>query len=137
MRMHSWLTSLYRRLSSPTIRIGVRRPRGRSLADTAIVERLEPRQLLSAGAAAVGFETRVNTFTTGDQTAPAVAMDAAGDYVAVWQSYGQDGSIFGIYARRYSGAAALATSGSKITSAGSSSAALITCAIALITCAIA
>lgn len=34
MRMRSWLTSLYRRLSSPTIRTGVRRPQRRSLADT-------------------------------------------------------------------------------------------------------
>lgn len=43
----------------------------------------------------------VNTFTVGSQSSPAVAMDAAGDFVAVWQSARQDGSGAGIYARRY------------------------------------
>lgn len=43
----------------------------------------------------------VNTFTVGSQSTPAVAMDAAGNFVAVWQSSRQDGSGTGIYARRY------------------------------------
>ncbi len=81
MRLNSWLTNLYRRLSRPT---NVRRHRGGFEAATAIVERLEPRQLMSA--AAVGFETRDNSFTPGPQYLPAVAMDATGDYVAVWTS---------------------------------------------------
>lgn len=50
---------------------------------------------------AVGSETLVNTFTTGEQTAPVVAMDSAGDYVVAWASAGQDGSGFGIFAQRY------------------------------------
>ena len=37
---------------------------------------------------------------------PKVAMDLAGDFVVTWQSYGQDGSGYGIYARRYNAAAA-------------------------------
>jgi hypothetical protein len=46
-------------------------------------------------------EQVVNTYTTSDQTRPAVAMDAAGNAVIAYESYGQDGSENGIYARRY------------------------------------
>ena len=106
MRRHSWLKNLYRKLANPKIRIDARRLRRVSNAESVIVERLEPRRLLSAGAAAVGFETRVNTFTPNTQLAPAIAMDAAGDYVAVWQSNTQDGSNYGIYAQRYNAAGA-------------------------------
>ncbi len=38
--------------------------------------------------APVGGEIQVNTFTTGPQWAPALAMDADGDFVVVWTSYG-------------------------------------------------
>ena len=48
-----------------------------------------------------GFEFRVNQFTTGQQAFSKVAMDAAGDFVIVWSSDGQDGSDTGVYARRY------------------------------------
>src|SRR5262249_25972830 len=37
---------------------------------------------------------------------PAVAMDGTGDYVVAWESYNQDGSRFGVYARRYNSAGA-------------------------------
>jgi hypothetical protein len=43
----------------------------------------------------------VNVTTAGSQSAPAVAMDQAGNFVVVWQSALQDGSGTGIYARRY------------------------------------
>ena len=36
-------------------------------------------------------------YTTGMQNSPAVAMDAAGDFVVTWQSNLQDGSSYGIY----------------------------------------
>ncbi len=49
----------------------------------------------------LGAELRVNTFTTGDQQAPAVAMDAAGAFVIAWQSFAQDGDSDGIFAQRY------------------------------------
>ncbi|HEY9844221.1 MAG TPA: fibronectin type III domain-containing protein [Candidatus Obscuribacterales bacterium] len=55
----------------------------------------------SAGETAGGSEFRINSYTTGDQGNPAVAMDAAGDFVAVWQSYGEDGSGYGIFGRRF------------------------------------
>ncbi len=50
----------------------------------------------------VGGEFLVNVTTTGDQTAPAVAMDGQGDMQVSWTSAGQDGSGTAIYARRYS-----------------------------------
>jgi hypothetical protein len=57
----------------------------------------------SAGIAVTG-EFRVNQFTTGQQQEPSVSLDADGDFVVAWESYGQDGSRFGAYARRYSAA---------------------------------
>jgi hypothetical protein len=51
-----------------------------------------------------GSEFRVNTYTTNNQRNPAVAMDINGDFVVAWQSSGQDGSDFGIYAQRYNSA---------------------------------
>lgn len=58
-------------------------------------------QQYTAAGAADGGETHVNTFTTGNQTLPAVALDANGDSVVVWQSAGQDGSSTGVYGQRF------------------------------------
>lgn len=44
----------------------------------------------------------VNSYTTGDQLAPSVAMDSGGNAVIAWQSEGQDGDGFGIYSKKYS-----------------------------------
>jgi hypothetical protein len=52
-----------------------------------------------------GSEFRVHSETSGAQVLPAVALDAAGDVVAAWHSYGQDGSGTGVYARRFRAAA--------------------------------
>lgn len=49
---------------------------------------------------------QVNVTTTGDQQSPSVAMDAAGNFVVVWDSGGQDGSLSGIFGRRFSAAGA-------------------------------
>jgi hypothetical protein len=52
-----------------------------------------------------GGEFRVNTHTTGYQLNPAVAMDADGDFVIVWESGGQEGpNNYGVFARRYNAA---------------------------------
>ena len=51
-------------------------------------------------------EFRINTYTTYIQRNPSVAMDSDGDFVVAWQSHGQDGSNYGIYARRYNSAGA-------------------------------
>ncbi len=57
-------------------------------------------QRFAYDATKLGPEFQVNTFTTGDQSAPAVAADATGDYVVAWHSDGQDGDGYGIYAQR-------------------------------------
>ena len=49
----------------------------------------------------IGPEFRVNTYTPGSQYVSSVAVDAAGDFVIVWQSDGQDGSDYGIFGQRY------------------------------------
>jgi hypothetical protein len=53
---------------------------------------------------AVGPESVVNTFITGNQTNSAVSMDADGDFVVVWTSAPQplqDNSLEGVYSQRY------------------------------------
>jgi hypothetical protein len=49
----------------------------------------------------VGGEFRVNSYTTGSQARPWVALDAGGNFVVVWQSYGQDGNGYGIFGQRF------------------------------------
>jgi len=50
----------------------------------------------------VGPEFRVNTFTTGNQSAPAAASDITGNVMIVWSSDLQDGSGLGIFGQRFS-----------------------------------
>ena len=58
----------------------------------------------------IGGEVQVNTYTEGDQRNPAVAMDADGDFIVVWESIdGGSGNFnadntYDIYARRFSAA---------------------------------
>jgi hypothetical protein len=49
----------------------------------------------------LGPEFRVNTYTTYAQMLPTVASDASGNFVVVWQSYGQDGLSNGVFGQRY------------------------------------
>ena len=46
-------------------------------------------------------EFQVNTFTTGNQSHPAVAMDRKGNFVITWVSSGQDGSGHGVFAKLF------------------------------------
>jgi len=48
-----------------------------------------------------GTEFRVNTYISGDQTQPAVAMEDTGDFVVVWTSSAQDGDQSGVYAQSF------------------------------------
>jgi VCBS repeat-containing protein len=48
----------------------------------------------------VGSEFQVNTFTSGSQSSPSVAMDGAGNFVVAWQGEGEGG--FGVYGQSYS-----------------------------------
>ncbi len=54
-----------------------------------------------AGVAPNGPELQVNTYTTDAQYSPAVAVNAAGNFVVIWSSYSQDGSQAGVFARRF------------------------------------
>ena len=58
----------------------------------------------SAAGVPQGGDFQVNNYTTGPQRDPAVAMNAAGDFVVAWQSYPQDGSLYGIFGRRFNAA---------------------------------
>jgi hypothetical protein len=58
----------------------------------------------AASGAALGGEFQVNAYTSDNQFEPAVGVDADGDFVVAWQSYGQDGSYFGVFGRRFSSA---------------------------------
>ena len=61
-------------------------------------------QRFSAAGTPAGVEFQVNSFTTGPQRDPSLAMNDAGDFVVAWQSYLQDGSFYGIFGQRYSAA---------------------------------
>jgi hypothetical protein len=58
-------------------------------------------QRFGSAGAAVGPEFRVNVYTTTHQRDAAVASDPDGHFVVAWSSYGQDGSVWGVFARRY------------------------------------
>ncbi len=55
----------------------------------------------SAGTLLAGGEVGINEYTTSTQYDPSVAFLADGGYVITWASDGQDGSGYGIYARRF------------------------------------
>ncbi len=46
-------------------------------------------------------ETRVNSYTTGNQEHSAIAALDGGGWVVTWESFGQDGELDGIYSQRY------------------------------------
>jgi hypothetical protein len=59
-------------------------------------------QLYNAAGQKVGGETLVNTFTTGNQSAAAVAALSDGGFVVTWRAMGQDtADSWGIYAQRF------------------------------------
>jgi hypothetical protein len=48
-----------------------------------------------------GSEFQVNTVTTNDQRYPSITALTDGGFVVTWQSDGQDGDGYGIYAQMY------------------------------------
>ncbi|HEX2464778.1 MAG TPA: hypothetical protein VHR17_09135 [Thermoanaerobaculia bacterium] len=52
----------------------------------------------------LGGEFQVNLHTVAGQGLPSLDVDADGDFVVVWQSYGQDGDYQGVFARRFDSA---------------------------------
>jgi hypothetical protein len=61
-------------------------------------------QRYASSGAPLGPEFLVNTLTTGNQNGPAVAADAAGNFVVTWSSFLQDGSNDGVFGQRYDAA---------------------------------
>ena len=75
-------------------------------------------QRFASSGAPAGPEFRVNSFTTGDQAAPSVAIEKShttgaqrhpivgapffGNFAVVWASDAQDGSSYGVFGQRYS-----------------------------------
>lgn len=102
-----WLQNLIKVLSVTRTRLGSRRRSRWMWSMMPATEPLEVRRLLSSAPVVVtaGPEIKVNAHATGDQVRPKVAMDSAGDYVAVWTDYSAlDGSGKGIFAQRYNAA---------------------------------
>jgi hypothetical protein len=63
-------------------------------------------QRYASSGAPVGPEFQVNTYTTGVQFVPSLAVDASGNFVVVWMGDVQDGSAFGVFGQRYAGSGA-------------------------------
>jgi hypothetical protein len=59
-------------------------------------------QRVSSSGGMLGAPFRANGYTTGNQILPAVAADASGNFVVVWQSYHQGGSGWSIHGQRFS-----------------------------------
>ncbi|MCA9094949.1 MAG: cadherin-like domain-containing protein, partial [Planctomycetaceae bacterium] len=91
-----WLRSLRRRCT-PRRPSHIRRRKTHLAPSTTPCE---PRILLST--IPIGSEFLVNSYTTSSQSRPVVAADSNGDYVIAWESYGQDGYDWGIFAQRFS-----------------------------------
>lgn len=66
-------------------------------------------QRFNASGARSGGEFRVNSYTASLQLGQRVSGLTDGGFVVVWQSYGQDGSRYGVYAKRYDVAGAPAS----------------------------
>jgi hypothetical protein len=58
-------------------------------------------QRYSSAGVDLGPEFRVNSYTTGAQAYPAVASDASGNFVVVWQGSQQEGGVQNVYAQRF------------------------------------
>src|SRR5437867_462885 len=61
-------------------------------------------QRFNAAGTPLGSDFQVNSYTTSYQRSPAVASDQNGNFVVAWESYAQDGSLYGIFGRRFDSA---------------------------------
>lgn len=58
-------------------------------------------QRYNASGVAQGSEFLVNTTTAGTQNHPTITANTDGDFIVFWDSYGQDGSMDGVYYQAY------------------------------------
>jgi hypothetical protein len=61
-------------------------------------------QRYNAAGVPQGGEFQINSYTIDNQYNAYVAMDGAGKFVAAWISFGQDGSVEGIFGKRFDAA---------------------------------
>jgi hypothetical protein len=59
---------------------------------------------LGQGPLRLGHEFQINAYTPAEQQLSKVALDQDGDFVIAWESNHQDGSGYGIFARRFNAA---------------------------------
>src|SRR5262249_40962949 len=55
----------------------------------------------SSGGAPLGMEVQGNTDTSGHQQFPAIACDASGNFVVVWEGRQEDGNSYGVFGQRF------------------------------------
>lgn len=48
-----------------------------------------------------GPEFQINTYSLYDQVRPAVATNESGNFAVAWESYRQDGSLYGVFGQRF------------------------------------
>jgi hypothetical protein len=58
------------------------------------------RRFLAGGTPRAG-EFAVNTYTTDFQTFPTIGCGSVGRFVVTWNSFGQDGSYYGVFGQRF------------------------------------
>jgi hypothetical protein len=63
-------------------------------------------QRFASSGAPLGSEFRINSYTTLPQRVPSVAVAGNGDFVVAWDSVGQDGSEYGVFAQRFASSGA-------------------------------
>ena len=87
MRLRNWLTRICGKLTNSTSRSTSRRRRTPQLSGSAIIECLESRQYLSSNPIPLGPTVNVNSSSPTSQVySPAVASNAAGNYIVVWST---------------------------------------------------
>jgi hypothetical protein len=59
-----------------------------------------------ASATRLGDEFQVNSYTPSQQYSASVATGSNGDFLAVWSSFAQDGSLGGLFGQRYNASGA-------------------------------
>src|SRR5262249_18350067 len=62
-------------------------------------------RLYDASGSPLTGEFAVNSFTPSNQSRPRAVLDDAGSFVVVWSSYLQDGSLSGVFGRRFDSSA--------------------------------
>lgn len=71
--------------------------------DNGGTQAINARRFNSTGTPIDANDFQVNTYTTGTQERPSLAMDNSGNFVITWsEKGGQDGNNSGVYAQRYS-----------------------------------